>query len=152
VVPLVEDAAGQTVDVGRKSRTIPAALRRALHARDTGCRFPGCSNRRSCDGHHVVHWIDGGETRLSNLVLLCRRHHRYLHEHGFTIAQRVGELVFLDPAGRPIRAVAAATRVSDDWMDRLRVLLGDVHVSAESNLPGWDGEPIDYDRCVGALC
>ena len=60
--------------------------------------------------------------------------------------------MFLDPGGRPIQAVAPATRVSDDWMDRLRVLHGEVGVSAASNLPGWDGERIDHDRCVGALC
>ena len=152
VVPLVEDAAGRTVDVGRKTRTIPAALRRALHARDAGCRFPGCSNRRSCDAHHVVHWIDGGETRLSNTHLVCRRHHRYLHEHGFRVEQRDRELLFFDPGGRPIEAVAAATGVGDHWMERLRALHGEVGVSAASNLPGWDGDGIDYDRCVGALC
>jgi hypothetical protein len=81
-----------------------------------------------------------------------RRHHRYLHEHGFTIAQRGDEIVFLDPARREIQAVAPATRVSDEWMGRLRGFLGEVGISAASNLPGWDGEPIDYDRCVDALC
>jgi hypothetical protein len=83
---------------------------------------------------------------------LCRRHHRFVHEHGFTIAKRGDEVVFLDPAGRPIQALAPATRVSDGWMDRLRGFLGEVGVSAASNLPGWDGAAIDYDRCVGALC
>jgi hypothetical protein len=79
IVPVTEDASGQTIDVGRKTRTIPAALRRALHARDHGCCFPGCSNRR-VDAHHIHHWIEGGETKLSNMVSLCRRHHRYMHE------------------------------------------------------------------------
>jgi hypothetical protein len=74
-----------------------------------------------------------------------------VHEHGFTIEQRGGELVFLDPGGRPIQAMAPATRVSDDWMGRLRGFLGEVGVSAASNLPGWDGQAIDYERCVGAL-
>jgi hypothetical protein len=81
VVPLVEDEAGQTIDVGRRTRAVPAALRRALHARDRGCRFPGCSYRRSCDAHHVKHWIDGGETSLANTVTTCRlcraRHKRH---------------------------------------------------------------------------
>ena len=74
VVPMVEDAAGKTIDVGRKTRTIPAALRRALEARDQTCRFPGCSHRRFLDAHHAIHWIDGGETKLSNALLTCRRH------------------------------------------------------------------------------
>ena len=71
------------LDVGRKTRTIPPAIRRALSARDT-CQFPGCTARR-CDAHHVEHWVDGGPTRLDNLVLLCRRHHRLVHEGGFQI-------------------------------------------------------------------
>jgi hypothetical protein len=70
---------------GRKSRTIPPALRRALRARDGGCRFPGCENRRFVDAHHVRHWARGGETALGNLVLLCRRHHRLVHEGGYRV-------------------------------------------------------------------
>ncbi|HUG88039.1 MAG TPA: HNH endonuclease [Actinomycetota bacterium] len=62
---------GQILDVGRRTRTIPPALRRALEAHDRGCRFPGCGLRFT-DGHHVRHWADGGETSLSNTVLLCR--------------------------------------------------------------------------------
>ena len=67
---------GTVLDVGRKTRTIPPAIRRALAARGRTCRFPGCSCRH-CDVHHVRHWAAGGATRLDNLLLLCRRHHRY---------------------------------------------------------------------------
>jgi hypothetical protein len=70
---------------GRKSRTVPSALRRALRSRDQSCRFPGCDNRRFVDAHHVKHWAHGGETTLDNLVLLCRRHHRAVHEGGFHV-------------------------------------------------------------------
>jgi hypothetical protein len=73
VVPMRHDADGALHDVGRKTRTSPPSIRRALAARGTGCRFPGCTPRR-CDAHHVQHWSDGGATRLDNLVLLCRRH------------------------------------------------------------------------------
>jgi hypothetical protein len=73
------------VHQGRKSRTIPPALRRALQRRDRGCRFPGCENRRFVDAHHVDHWARGGETTLGNLLLLCRRHHRAVHEGGFYV-------------------------------------------------------------------
>jgi hypothetical protein len=71
VVPVLEDSAGTPLDVGRKTRTFSAALRRALVARDGGCRFPGCTNRRFTDGHHIRHWAFGGETSLGNTVLLC---------------------------------------------------------------------------------
>jgi hypothetical protein len=80
VVRIVENQSGDALDVGRKTRVIPTALRRALAARDGGCRFPGCTNRRFVDAHHVEHWADGGETKQSNLVLLCRRHHRFVQQ------------------------------------------------------------------------
>ncbi len=84
LVHMRHDAEGGILDVGRKTRAIPPSIRRALAARDTGCRFPGCTSRR-CDAHHVDHWSDGGATRLDNLVLLCRRHHRAVHEGGFAV-------------------------------------------------------------------
>ncbi|MEQ1907300.1 MAG: DUF222 domain-containing protein [Vicinamibacterales bacterium] len=100
VVVMHHDLNSTVLDVGRKTRTIPLAIRRALLARDTQCQFPGCSSRR-CDAHHVVHWIDGGGTSLENLVLLCRRHHRAVHEGGFTLAQHPdGSLIVHRPDGR----------------------------------------------------
>jgi hypothetical protein len=73
---------GTPLSVGRKTRSIPPALRRALRSRDGGCRFPGCNQRRHVDGHHIHHWAHGGPTELSNLVQLCRHHHRLVHEAG----------------------------------------------------------------------
>ena len=78
-VVMRHDAEGRVVEVGARTRTIPPALRRALHQRDRGCRFPGCHVRVG-QGHHVRHWAQGGPTTLSNLALLCRRHHRAVHE------------------------------------------------------------------------
>ena len=79
-------------------------MRRALKARDHGCRFPGCSNHRFCDGHHIVHWQNGGETRLDNLVLLCRHHHRLVHEGGFDCRKSdSGEIYFVDQRRRRLR-------------------------------------------------
>jgi hypothetical protein len=108
LVTMRHDADGGVLDVGRKTRTIPPAIRRALQSRDTRCRFPGCTARR-CDAHHVEHWADGGATRLENLVLLCRRHHRAMREGGFGVMRgRDGELTFLRPDGVPVQAAPVA--------------------------------------------
>ena len=84
MVRLTEGPDGSVLDVGRKTRTIPPALRRALESRDRGCRFPGCGLRFT-DAHHVRHWADGGETKLENVILMCRFHHRLVHEEGYTV-------------------------------------------------------------------
>jgi len=87
---------------GRRKRTIPPSLRRALEARDRGCRFPGCGLRFT-DAHHVKHWADGGETSLRNLSLLCRHHHRAVHEGGVRICiDADGQVVFFTPRGKTL--------------------------------------------------
>ena len=89
-----------SLNLSRKHRLVQPALRRALEARDRGCRFPGCSHERWLDAHHVVHWADGGETSLGNTLLLCSRHHRLLHEGGFAIrADANGEWQFQNAKG-----------------------------------------------------
>lgn len=85
VVRIVEDEDGHALDIGRKTRSIPRSIRRALRACDNGCRFPGCTHTRFLDGHHIQHWVDGGATKLSNLVLLCRFHHRQVHEGNISV-------------------------------------------------------------------
>jgi len=91
---------GRVVEVAARTRTIPPAIRRALHHRDQGCRFPGCGVRFG-QGHHIVHWAEGGPTMLSNLTLLCRRHHRAVHDEGYQVERRPdGELEFRRPDGR----------------------------------------------------
>jgi len=86
-VVIVEDEHGEPLNVGRKTRTVPTAIKRALWSRDKGCVFPGCRNKRFVDAHHIQHWSAGGETSLDNLLLLCTRHHRLVHEGGFSIAK-----------------------------------------------------------------
>jgi hypothetical protein len=85
IVPLVQDDTGKPAGLGRKHRVVNPQLRRALLARDHGCRFPGCNHSKWLDAHHVVHWADGGKTMPDNLVMLCSAHHRLLHEGGFEI-------------------------------------------------------------------
>lgn len=84
-VLIVENRDGEPLSVGRKTRVVPTAIKRALEARDRGCVFPGCHRERFVDAHHVQHWSAGGETCLDNLVLLCSRHHRLVHEGGYGI-------------------------------------------------------------------
>ena len=108
VVALVEDDDGEPLNVGRKTRLISAPLRRLLTARDKGCRFPGCSNARYIDMHHIKHWANGGETKPSNLVSLCRFHHRAVHEGGFDVADTRRRRVAVRAAGWQSRGSGAA--------------------------------------------
>jgi hypothetical protein len=92
--------------VGRRTRTIPGWLRRQLWFRDGGCRFPGCGRQGWVHAHHKQHWADGGPTDLDNLILLCGFHHRFLHEHGWTIDDHYRKPKFRRPDGQvypPVR-------------------------------------------------
>jgi len=134
VLTIVEDADGTPLDVGRKKRTVSTALKRALWARDRGCTFPGCGNKRYIDAHHVRHWADGGDTSAENLTLLCSYHHRLLHEGGFRIATDAdGGRYFQRSDGRAIpRCGYRLNDVLDDGVD-VATLCGDDPASAE----GW---------------
>jgi uncharacterized protein DUF222/HNH endonuclease len=93
---------GQTISLGRKTRTISPALRRALHMRDKCCAFPGCYRKTHLHGHHVKHWADGGATDLDNVVHLCPFHHRLVHEGGYEVRRGRDAFTFWTPAGKPI--------------------------------------------------
>jgi hypothetical protein len=96
------DASVVEAATGAKRRTVSPPLRRALEARDRGCRFPGCGLRYT-DAHHIVHWADGGETSLKNTLLLCRIHHRHVHEGGWRVAaDSEGKAVFFSPHGKAL--------------------------------------------------
>ena len=114
------DGEGRVVEVGVRTRTIPPALRRALQHRDQGCRFPGCGVRTG-QGHHIRHWAQGGPTTLSNLAILCRRHHRAVHEEGFQVARALdGELQFRRPDGRPVPDVPPPPPASPHPVEAIR--------------------------------
>jgi hypothetical protein len=115
VVPIGHARDGSILDIGRRTRTIPPSIRRALESRDQGCRFPGCGLRFT-DAHHVRHWADGGETRLDNLLLLCPHHHRLVHEEGWRIEWWAGEKpAFIDPRGQVhLNQRPAPPKLSDD--------------------------------------
>lgn len=104
VVPVVEKDRSP-LNVGRRQRTVTAALKRALLARDRRCTWPGCHHERFLQAHHVHHWVDGGETSLENLTLVCSTHHTLLHEGGFSVQRRAdGTCYFARPDGRPLEA------------------------------------------------
>jgi hypothetical protein len=98
-VPITLNGRGQPLDVGRVTRTVPDGLRRAVAARDRGCAHPGCGRPVSwCEIHHLVPWELGGETKLSNLAMLCRRHHRQIHSTEWICRIRGGLPEFIPPA------------------------------------------------------
>lgn len=104
---VITDARSEPLDVGRRTRVVPPPLRRAVAVRDRGCAFPSCDRPPGwCDAHHVRHWADGGETTLENLVLLCRAHHRVIHNRGFGLAMREGRPAFSRPDGSPLTSRA----------------------------------------------
>ena len=132
------------VQHGRRSRTIPSALRRALQRRDRGCRFPGCENHRFVDAHHVDHWAQGGETTLHNLVLLCRRHHRAVHEGGYRVD---GERRFYYPWGGQIHAVP---RLPRGQLEELAERNRELAIDADTCEPGL-GDRLDLAAAVDYL-
>jgi len=102
-VVIVENEDGEPLSVGRKTRTVPTAIKRALRARDKGCSFPGCHHKRFVDAHHIQHWSAGGDTSLDNLMLLCSHHHRLVHEGGFRIERDYQDRWFFKrPDGRAV--------------------------------------------------
>jgi hypothetical protein len=114
-VILGEDEKGEPLNIGRKTRTVPTAIKRALLARDKSCAFPGCHHKRFVDAHHIEHWSAGGETSLDNLMLLCSQHHKLVHEGGFTIQRDYqNRWFFKRPDGRAVPACGYRT---EDTMD-----------------------------------
>ena len=98
-----EDEHGEPLNIGRKTRTVPTAIKRALMARDKCCAFPGCHHKRFVDAHHIQHWSAGGETSLANLMLLCSQHHKLVHEGGFAIERDYqNQWFFKRPDGRAV--------------------------------------------------
>ena len=149
-VTVLEDERGQPLDVGRRTRTIPPAIGRALRARDRGCRVPGCTSKRFLDAHHIRHWVDGGQTRLSNLTLLCHAHHRQVHEGQLRI-QRLddGALVFRSGEGDPIEGCGQLTGCADDLV--ARHLREGPTLTPETAVTRWAGESLDLGLAVAGL-
>jgi len=152
-VVMRHDDEGRLLEIGARTRTIPPALRRALHHRDGGCRFPGCGVRFG-QGHHLRHWAEGGPTTLSNLALLCRRHHRAVHEEGYQVARGPdGALQFRRPDGRPLPEVPPPAAVPGDPITALRAChdLQGLRIHARTGCPGWLGERLNVGWAIDVL-
>ena len=143
---------GEPLNIGRKTRSIPPAIRRALKRRDTGCRFPGCTCKRFVDAHHIQHWADGGETSMDNLVLLCRNHHRLVHESGYGVhTGPAGAIHFSLPNGKRIprgpntrfrgNVVAIETANRKNGLD----------ITPVTSVPEWYGDRMDPVMAVDML-
>lgn len=146
-------ADGRVEEIGARTRTIPPALRRALHHRDRGCRFPGCGHRFT-QGHHIRHWAHGGPTTLSNLALLCHRHHRAVHEMGYTVERRPdGSLHFRRPSGESLPDVPPPAAVPADPVSALRARHAEqgVAVGPRTLRPSWLGERLDLGWAIDVL-
>jgi 5-methylcytosine-specific restriction endonuclease McrA len=152
-VVMRHDAEGRVLEVGARTRTIPPALRRALQHRDGGCRFPGCGVRVG-QGHHIRHWAQGGPTTLTNLLILCRRHHRAVHEEGFQVERQPdGELRFRWPDGRSMPDVPPPFEVTSDLLGVLRGWrqAAGLDLHAHTATPGWLGEHLDVGYAIDVL-
>jgi len=152
IVHWQDNQQGEPLNIGRKTRAIPPAIRRALKRRDHGCRFPGCTCSRFVDAHHIHHWADGGETSMDNLVLLCRTHHRLVHEAGYGVERTTEKgVVFSLPDGSIIPP-EPDTRfrgnvVSITSMNRKNGL----NITPNTTIPKWHGEQMDHGTAVDML-
>ncbi len=130
---------GEPLSIGRSSRAIPTAIKRALDIRDTCCVFPGCDCHKHLDAHHIQHWANDGETSLWNLAKVCHHHHTLLHEGQYSVERLAdGELLFKRPDGSVLQSRDATDRGGD--------------LPATRSEPwSWCGDSMDYDMALFAL-
>ena len=169
LIGVVEGEKGEPLAVGRRTRAVPPAIRRALRVRDGGCRFPGCDRSRFVHAHHIRHWADGGETKLDNLVTLCSQHHRLVHEGGYEVRMNDGEIEFTRPngrvmplAGRPLGAFPRERHCAGEGTTKLSCRGGEalaasnaargLDIDAQTARCGWMGERMDYNTAIDGLC
>jgi HNH endonuclease len=142
---MLQDMGRNVLDVGRRRRVPTAALRRAVLERD-GCRcqFPGCNSRR-VDIHHIKSWADGGETKLSNLTVLCKFHHRIVHRKGYVITPSLGGWQFTRPDGALVDRCPCLPEPDGHISD-----CHDASISMDTIVPAWYGDKLDLDFTIWA--
>jgi len=128
------------LNIGRSTRAISTSLRRALAIRDGQCMFPGCDCNQHLDAHHIVHWANGGETSLHNLMEICHYHHVLLHEGGYIVQREAtGELRFYKPDGSILNTTPRPIQSSEPLMP------------AASTAWYWNGDSMEYDIATYSL-
>jgi Domain of unknown function (DUF222)/HNH endonuclease len=153
LVRITENESGEPLDVGRKTRSIPFALRRALKARDEGCQFPGCTFNRYVDAHHIEHWADGGETKISNLITLCRAHHRMVHNNEIIIEGSHSDgWRFMNLDRVPFQGPYCQRSEPHEWRNIHEINEANgIYIDKKTAVTRWCGEIMDYDLAVFML-
>ena len=152
VVHWLQDKDGTALDIGRRTRSISPAIRRALDRRDGGCRFPGCTAQHHIDAHHIQHWADGGDTCLDNLLLLCRHHHRLVHEGGYSLQLNTAdEPVFATPAGKLIPSGPETRFRGNVFALTTGNRQQQLEIDSGTLLPRWYGDTMDVGMAVDGL-
>ena len=148
---VLEDDDGKILNIGRKSRTIPRAIAHALNIRDGGCRYPGCTQHFWTDAHHVRHWAAGGETKLDNLITLCRFHHTQLHKDVYEIQVKDQDFVFINQDKEEIlRSIHPQFPIAEAD-DRVQSMLNDqAHIGIDTSTAEtkWRGDAMDIQMAL----
>jgi len=152
LVTVLEDDKGNVLNIGRRSRVIPPNIQRALKIRDTSCQFPGCCSRDYLDAHHIKHWADGGETKMDNLMMLCRFHHRELHKGVFSIETTDSGYEFNPAKGKTMKQEffpQFPTLKQADSVAWFKEQYPDI--DEHTAVSQWQGETMDIDMAFGGL-
>jgi hypothetical protein len=152
---VLEDENGNVLNVGRKTRVIPPAIHRAVEIRDETCRFPGCTATHYVEVHHIQHWANGGETKMSNLVKLCRFHHREQHHHHFFIEAQADKnksstnpnFIFKTPSGQVMHNDEKLPRCNIEGF--FETLWPDIN--SETGSSQWMGDIMDYGMAIDGM-
>jgi len=151
LVAVLLDSLGRPAEVGTKTFDVPERVKRVVRARDRGCRFPGCRQRRFTHVHHVRWRSRGGPHALDNLVELCWHHHWLVHEGGWDLCvEPSGELTAIQPNGERLTFRSVTIDPDDGGIERRNADHGIV-VGSGTCEPAWYGDPLDLDLIVGGL-
>ena len=148
---VLEDDDGKVLNIGRKSRTIPRAIAHALNIRDGGCRYPGCTQHFWTDAHHVRHWAAGGETKLENLITLCRFHHTQLHKEVYEIQVKDQDFVFINQDKEEILQSIHPQFPVAEADNRIQSMLKDqahIGIDASTAETKWRGDEMDIQMAL----
>jgi hypothetical protein len=151
VVAIIRGENGEPLTATKRTRTIPRWVRRAVHARDKGCRFPACGEKVYIDAHHVRYWSKGGPTVPSNVLELCWFHHRLVHEGGWTVRfLDDGEVIAITPGGNVISSTIEPPSRVASTLAKCNEGAG-VAVDSTTITPNWWNDPLNLGDIVGGL-